>query len=194
MSGIDSTDDAPREDWMQTWQSSYVDRVDSEVLLARVTRVRRRRVLLRTLELVMTLVAFVVLLPPVVQGQAAPEHWLLLPFFAVFLPWVWWHALNEHKDRQCIAVEAGSDYVRLRAGQIDIALKQIRLFSLAAHGLLVYAVIALVVLALASTLVWQRAATVLVLWALLWWLGTHFLVGIRRRRLITERRRLEGLG
>ena len=169
------------------WQSQQTGQNDVETLQRKVQRSRQRLVALRLVEAALTVFAVLVFVPPLIAGSATPAHWLLLPYFAAFLPWVWWRTLRDVDERVIICGESSDDYPRLRLRQIDVTLTRQGLYRRVALVLLAYACVAAATALVFLDAEWRRASLALILWAAVWWLGTRMLTGSRRRQLQAER-------
>ena len=142
---------------------------------------------MRLLEVALTVFAVVVFVPPLIAGSASAAHWLLLPYFAAFLPWVWWRTLRDVDQRLIICSEPSNDYVRLRLRQIDAAVTRLGLYRRVALALLAYACAVLTTALVLLDAEWHRASLSLMIWAVMWWLGTRTITHKRRRDLHAER-------
>lgn len=174
------------------WQTQPTRQIDVETLQRSVRRSHRRLLAMRLVEVALTVVAVLVFVPPVIAGTASPAHWLLLPYFSVFLPWVWWRTLRGPDQRLSICVESSDEYIRLRLRQIDAALSRLALSRHMALALLAYACAALVTAWLALDAGWRHASLTLIVWAAVWWLGTWVITRRRRSDLVAEREELRG--
>lgn len=157
-------------------------------LTRRVHRRRWRMRLLRGIEIGLTVLAVLIFGRALADGAPGPEHWLLLPFYAVFLPAVWLITLRAPRCRGGDASERIDIYARLRLAQLRTGLRDLWLARIAAWCLLGYA--ALVVLGTwwLSDASWRSVALLLAGYAVAW-LGATFWVSHRlRRRWLREYR------
>lgn len=161
-----------------------------------VRRVRRRRWryrALRALEVILTLAAFLVFVPALFNGGMSASHWLLMPFYAVFLPTVWFIALRKPGRRAEDASRSGSAYAKLRMAQLRIGLRDLWLACAAAWALLGYSVLANLGIWLLGATHWRTQGVVLLVGAVGWLLGTLWLGAIFRRRWLREYRAVRRL-
>ncbi|QDH71204.1 hypothetical protein [Marilutibacter alkalisoli] len=171
------------DDLKAAWQNE-VRPTPPRQLTDRVRRHRQRHRLQRGLEVVLTCVAVGVFGYALMSRTAGPTHWLLLPFFMVFLPVVWSVVLRAPAPRGGDASEAPQVYARLRLSQLRSGLRDLWLARRAAIALLAYALIALAVSWSFGDAVWRGAATTLLIYASGWLLATFaYSHRLRRRRL-----------
>lgn len=108
-------------------------------------RVRRRQLRLRlqrAVEVALTVVAVLVFGQALLSGRVAPSHWLLMPFFVVFLPMAWFILLRAPRRHALDATESASIYARLCLAQLRTGLRDLWLARTTAWFLLGYAVVA----------------------------------------------------
>ena len=160
----------------------------------RVRRQRARQRLLRALEVALTLLAVLVFGHALASGNAGPSHWLLLPFYLVFLPGAWLFILRGPRRAASGLAESAHDYARLRMAQLRTGLRDLWLARVAAWSLLGYSVAANVGTWLHGDADWQSAALVLFGLSLAWALGIAGYGSHRRRALLREYRALRSLG
>ncbi len=154
-------------------------------------RVRRRRWrtwLLRGVELALTLFAVLVFGRALAGGTLGPEHWLLLPFYAVFLPVAWLILLRVPRRRRGDASERIDIYARLRLAQLRTGLRDLWLARIAAWCLLAYAALAGLVTWLLADASWRSVALILVGYAAAWLGATFWLSRRLRHRWLREYR------
>lgn len=159
----------------------------------RVRAQRRWRWLQRGTEILLSLAAIGVFAFALSGGQAGPHALVLLPFFAVFLPLIWWLVLRGPRRARQHAAAAVAEFARQRLGQLRSSLREAWLAKQAARALLIYA---LAVLALSYGLgeqAWRVAALDLLLMALLWAVLTWLALRHYRPRLLREYRALRRL-
>jgi hypothetical protein len=154
----------------------------------RVARQRRRRWLLRAQDFVLTLVALGVFGHALVFGTMGPAHWLLLPFFVVFLPMAWIITLRVPRARSADLTAPMSRYVELRLKQLRTGLRDLWLARRTAVALVAYAAAAFTGAWLFGDGRWREAAVALLVYSLLWLLGTMWLSRRLRRRWLSEYR------
>lgn len=165
------------------WQGG-VPHASQAQLTARVRRHRQRHRLQRAGEVALTCVAVVVFGYALLSGSAGPAHWLLLPFFLVYLPVVWAIVLRKPGQRGEDASEPPQVYARIRLSQLRASLRDLWLMRRVMLLLLAYAVLANAAVFLLGDADWRGTAMTLLAYALacvgVTWLASHRL---RRRRL-----------
>lgn len=182
------------EDQLRTaWNAESGAQADLAGLTARVRRQQRRRVMQRALEVTLTGGAVAVFAHALISQAMEPAHWLLLPFFAVFLPTVWLLTLRRPRTDAEATVAPTQVYARIRMAQLRISLRDLWLARRAAQGLLVYALMGCLGAWIFGDAHWREAALWLLIYALAW-LGASLLVTHRiGRRTRSEYRNLRGL-
>lgn len=163
-------------------------------LAGRVARHRRAVMARRALEVLLTVAAVVVFARPLWTGDVSPEHWLLMPFFAVFLIASWTVILRQHLGAPLAASESAAVYARLRQLQLRDSLRNLRLAERSAIALLVYATAAFVGAFWFDAAAWRSAAITLLAYSALWYLGTRWLVTRKRRAMWREYRAVRRIG
>ncbi len=171
------------------WQQQQPPPAVLHDLAARVTRQRPAVTAGRAPEVLLTLAAVGVFVWPLWTGDMSPEHWLLMPFFAVFLVVSWTVLLRQRPGAPLVASESAAVYARLRQLQLRDSLRNLLLAERSAIALLVYAVAAF---AGAFWLgdAWHNAAATLLAYSGLWYLGTRWLTRRKRRAMLREYRAL----
>lgn len=142
------------------------------------SRVRRRRLqhrLQRGVEIGLTLVAAAVCGRALAGGDIDPMHWLLLPFFAVYLPMAWAFILRAPRPRREDVSENARLYARLRMSQLRVNLRDLWLARSAAWSLLAYAIAVNAGAWALGDVRWRSDAARLLLCALVWAVGTLWL-------------------
>jgi len=177
----------------EAWREAVPAGMDLADLGRRVTRQRRRRWLLRAQELVLTLVALGVFGHALLFGAMGPAHWLLLPFFAVFLPTAWLIALRVPRAHTADLTAPMGRYVELRLKQLRTGLRDLWLARRAAVALIAYAAAAFAGAWLFGDIRWREAAVVLLAYALLWLLGTMWVSRRLRGQWLSEYRAIRRL-
>lgn len=175
------------------WNAESGGHLDLADLTARVRRQRRRRYLQRTMELAFSLVAVAVFVHALATQSMAPAHWLLLPFFAVFLPTVWMLTLRGPRLDIDAATAPTHVYAQLRLAQLKTSLRDLWLARRTALGLLVYSVLACIGAWRFGDAQWRESALMLLLYALVWLVATLLLARWFGRRRRKEYRNLRGL-
>ena len=172
----------------QLWQQQQPPHALSQQLLDRVRRQQRWMHLWRALELLLS-VAVLGWFAHLFWTQAlSPRHWLLLPFFSVFLVANWAVVLRHSlRSRTAVLADAAA-YAGRRQLQLRQSLVGYKLASHSAAGLLVYAALAFVASALMGEDSWRQAALILLAYATLWFFGTRWLVQRKRRSALREYR------
>ena len=180
------------DDLRNAWLAEQ-DRPDTAKLTARIQRHRRRHGLMRTLEIVLTCGAIGVFGYAFASGSATAAHWLLLPFFAIYLPVAWIILLRKARLQDGHSSEAPQDYARIRMSQLRTNLRDLWLARRIALFLLGYAAVAAAVTFFFGDIEWREVAMVLLASALAW-TGVTFLlshrVRIRRLREYRSARRM----
>lgn len=175
------------------WNAESGGHQDLAGLTERVQRQRRRRYLQRAMELAMTVVAVAVFVHALTTQSMTPAHWLLLPFFAVFLPTVWMLTLRGPRLDTDAATAPTHVYAQLRLAQLKISLRDLWLARRTAQGLLVYAVLACIGTWWFGDAQWRESAMVLLFYASAWLVATFLLarrLGRRRNREYSNLRSL----
>jgi len=162
-------------------------------LVRRVRQRRWRHRAMRALEVVLTLVAVAVFVPALVSGGMTPVHWLLLPFYAVFLPTVWVFALRKPGGHAQDATRSGTIYAHLRMAQLRTGLRDLWLARATAWALLGYSVLANVGIWGLGATDWRVDGAVLLLVAMGWLAGTLWLNAALRQRWLREYRAVRRL-
>ncbi len=175
------------------WNAESGGQADLAGLTARVRRQQRRMMLRRALEVALTVAAIALFAHALASQSMGPEHWLLLPFFAVFLPTVWLLTLRGPRRDADAATAPTNVYARIRLSQLKISLRDLWLARRAAQGLLVYALLGCLGAWMFGDAQWHAAAQWLLVYALAW-LGASLLVThLLGRRTRREYRNLSGL-
>ncbi|MFC0679630.1 hypothetical protein ACFFGH_17470 [Lysobacter korlensis] len=162
-------------------------------LTARVLRQQRLRHAQRIGEVALTLAAALVFARAFASGAAGPGHWLLLPFFVVFLPVAWVFALRSRDGRNAVVAESMHDYARLRLAQLRLGLRDLSLARTAAVCLLGYATVAVVAAGWIGAPEWRSGAVALLAYASAWAAGTWWLSRRLRARWVAEYRSVRRL-
>lgn len=160
---------------------------------ARIRGQRCWRRLQRGTEILLSLMALGVFAFALAGGSAAPAILLLLPFFAAYLPWIWWALLRGARRSQPSTEAAVAEFAAQRLAQLRSSLREAWLARQAARALLAYALAALALTHLLGDASWRSAALDLLLMALLWALLTGLFLRRQRPRLLREYRALRRL-
>lgn len=179
-------DEALRE----LWQRQKPSRALTDGLFNRVKRHRRALMAQRGLEVAMTLAAVAVLGWPVWTGDAAPVHWLLIPFFSVFLIVSWTVALSQGLGANPALSENAATFANQRKQQVLRALKNLKLTERSVIALLVYAAAALIGGLLLGDSSWKYSASFLLAYSAACYFFARWLVGRKRRAYWREYRAL----
>jgi hypothetical protein len=174
------------------WQGENRPAV-APALMRRVRRRRWRQRLLRALELLLTLVAVLVFVPALARGQMSSAHWLLLPFYAVFLPVAWALALRAPRRRGESLGERVCIYAHVRLAQLRTGLRDLWLARMAAWGLLGYSAMANLGIWLLADTHWRSGGLLLLAIAVGWLTATLWLSATMRRRWLREYRAVRRL-
>lgn len=159
-------------------------------------RVRRRQLrlrLLRTLEVALTVIAVVVFGQALLSGRVDPAHWLLMPFFLVFLPMAWIFVLRSPRRHAADATGSASTYARLRLAQLRTGLRDLWLARTTAWVLLAYALVVNVGVWLLAGEAWREAGLALLVMAVASLGVTLWLSRTLRQRWLREYRSVRRL-
>ena len=167
------------------WQRQQPPQAVVRDLLGRVTRHRRAVFTRRALEVMLTLAAVAWFAWSTWTGDLSPRHWLLMPFFSVFLIVAWTVVLRQRLGAQAAVSESVAIYAKVRQLQLRDSLRNLTLAQRSAIALLGYATAALIGAWLFGDAAWRNAASVLLAYSALWYLGTRWLV--RRKRRVVRR-------
>jgi hypothetical protein len=162
-------------------------------LTRRVHRHQWRHRLQRMVEIALTLVAVLVFGQSLMSRSIEPSHWLLLPFFVVFLPAAWTVILRAPRRRIEDVTENTRLYARLRLSQLRAGLRDLWLARMAAWALVAYAVVANAGVWLFGDASWRIAALTLMGFAMAWAAGTFWLARRLRRSRLREYRAVRRL-
>lgn len=160
---------------------------------ARVRAQRRWRRLQRGTEILLSLLAIGVFAFVLAGGPAEPAILLLMPFFALYLPWIWWALLRGSRRSRQPVDAAVAEFAAQRLAQLRGSLREAWLARQAARALLAYALAALALTYLLGDGSWRSAALDMLLMALLWALLTWLFLRRQRPRLLREYRALRRL-
>lgn len=155
----------------RSWQAETRNVTTTE-LAARIKRQRLRRFAMRSLEVLLTLFAILVFGQALMLRSLDPAHWLLLPFFVVFLPLAWIAVLRAPRQEGRDLAESTSIYARLRLAQLRTNLRDLWLARVAARALVGYAVIANILVWTMADASWRPTSLTLLAYALIWLVGT----------------------
>lgn len=181
------------DDLMRTaWQAAQPS-VDSAALIRRVRRHRLLHRLRRGLEIALTLIAVVILLRPLAGDAPTPAYWLIMPFFAVYLPIIWWWLLRTQRPPADAAMLDVATYARVRLSQLRAQLRELRIARLTTAALLAYALATMALSSALADAAWQQAAGRLLLYASICALLTCMVSHTRRRRYRAEYRAMHRL-
>lgn len=122
------------------WQGQ-VPSAKQRDLMRRVRRRQLRLRVLRAMEVALTVVAVLVFGQALLSGRVDPAHWLLMPFFVVYLPMAWAIVLRAPRRNATDATGSASTYARLRLDQLRAGLRDLWLARAATWLLLGYAVV-----------------------------------------------------
>jgi len=175
------------------WRTELPAAMPLEKLKARVSHRRRRQRLRRAIEIALTIVVVILFGRALLTAEIGPAHWLLLPFYAVFLPVAW---LILARSRATTTPDASTDtstYARLRMAQLRTSLRDLWLARWAAGLLLGYALLAWGGTWWLGDAEWRSATDWLLLFTLFWVLGTFVVNRRLRRRRVSEYRTMRRL-
>jgi hypothetical protein len=175
------------------WQRQTRSDLSLHGITERVRRRQRRHRWRRGSEAALSLAAVVVFGHAWLSGTTAPGHWLILPFFAVFLPTVWVITLRGPQVRSEDVGEPAKTYARLRMAQLKTGLRDLWLARRAALALLAYAALAWAGAMIFGDGAWRPAASVLLAYSMIWLGGTWWLSHRLRGRWLREYRSVRRL-
>jgi len=176
----------------QAWQRQAPPPATSDLTL-RVRRHRQRYQVQRALEVVLTLAALLLFGHALLNGRTTASHWLLMPFFIVYLPIVWIIVLRAPRNHAGNVSERVSTYAQLRMAQLRTLLRDLWLARTIAWTLLGYAVVANLGVWLAGDSHWRSAGLFLLAFAAVWLGITLGLSRIMHRRWLKEFRAVRRL-
>ncbi|MGQ0798915.1 MAG: hypothetical protein ACT4NL_02225 [Pseudomarimonas sp.] len=171
----------------RSWQAETRTATTIE-LTTRINRQRLRVHAQRSLEVLLTLIAVIVFGQALISRSLDPAHWLLLPFFAVFLPLAWTVILRAPRRVSRDLTESTSIYARLRLAQIRTSLRDLWLTRVTARALVAYAITANIFVWTAADSSWHPAGWTLLVYVLIWAIGTWWLNRRLRRAWLREYR------
>lgn len=174
----------------QLWQQQQPPEALSQQLLLRVQRQQRLMQAWRVSELLLSVGVTGWFAHLLWTQSLLPRHWLLLPFFSVFLVVSWAVVLRQPRVSLTAACATAAAYAAARQRQLRAFLSDLKLAERSANGLLFYAGVVLAGSMLFGDGSWQGAALDLLVYAALWFAGTHWLVRRKRRRALKEYRSL----
>ncbi len=174
------------EDQLRTaWNAESGDHLDLASLTTKVRRHRHRRYWQRAIEVVLSVFAIALFANALISQAMGPPHWLLLPYFAFFLPTAWLLVLRSPRPNTEDASAPTTVYAQLRLVQLKTSLRDLWFARCSAQGLLLYSVLACVGTWLFGDALWRETALWLLVFALAW-LATTLLLA---RRLGRDRQR-----
>lgn len=162
-------------------------------LARRVQRVRWRRRLWRGFEVALTLVAIGVLARPLFGHAATPSYWLVMPFFLVYLPTIWWLLLRNPQPLATDTARDGRAYAQIRLFQLRAGLRELRIARIASNVLLAYAVAAAIGAFASGDAAWRGPALQLLAYGGACVLATFWLSRRQRRHRLREYRAIRRL-
>lgn len=174
------------------WQGQTPSAVQQD-LTRRVRRRQWRLRLLRTMEVALTATAMLVFGQALLSGRVEPAHWLLMPFFVVFLPLAWVVVLRAPRRHARDAAESASTYAQLRLVQLRAGLRDLWLARTTGWLLLAYAVVANAGAWLLAGEAWRGAGFALLAMALASLATTVCLSRTLRQRWLREYRAVRRL-
>lgn len=181
------------DDLLQDAWQGETRAANSPDMIRRVRRKRRLRRLLRAVEVLLTLLAVLVFGHALATAGMTPTHWLLMPFYVVFLPIAWAIALRAPRRHSADATERVCIYAHLRLSQLRTGLRDLWLARATAWLLLAYALAANLTAWLMANALWRSDALLLLVVAMLWLGGTLLLSAMLRRRWLWEYRAVRRL-
>lgn len=181
------------DDLMKDAWQAQVPPPPQEGLVRKVRQRQLRLRLLRSLEVVLTLLAVLVFGQALVTGHIGPSHWLLMPFFLVFLPVAWAIVLRAPRRHAADATGSASAYARVRLAQLRSGLRDLWLARNAVWLLAAYAVVACAGTWLLAGDVWRDAGLMLLLMAGAFLVATRWVGRPLRQRWLREYRAVRRL-
>lgn len=178
----------------ELWQRQQPPQADAHYLFERVRRQRRAVIVRRTVEVALTLMAVAVLGWPMWNGNLEPAHWLLIPFFSVFLIVIWTILLKQQLGRKPAVSESAAVFARQRKRQLLDSLKNLSLAERGALALFIYAAVAFAGGYLLGDSAWKFATSFLLAYSGCWYFATRWLVPRKRRALWREYRAVRRMG
>lgn len=176
------------KDLCDLWQRQQPPQTLARDLYARVRRHRRARFLRRAVEVALTVAALGLFVWSIRSGSSSPRLWLLMPYFSVFLMVSWTYILRQQAGERTAASESAAVYATVRQLQIRASLSDLVFAERSAIALLIYALAASIGAFLLMDADWRSAVSVLLLYSMVWYVGTRWLVGRKRRGLHREYR------
>ncbi len=175
------------------WNAESGGQVDLTSLTARVRRQQRRRFMQRSLEAMLTVAAVALFAHALISQTMGPSHWLLLPFFAVFLPTAWLLTFRGPRlDTEATAAPTNV-YARIRLAQLKVNLRDLWLAKRTAQGLFAYALLACLGAWRFGDAQWREAALWLLAYALVWLVASLLVTHRLEWRRRSEDRNLRSL-
>jgi len=172
----------------EVWQRQQPSPSLSHQLFDSVRRHRRAVIAKRAVEVLMTLAAVAVLGWPLWTGNLAPVHWLLIPFFSVFLIVSWTLVFRQRRGAYLAVSENVAAFAKQRQSQLLDSLKDLKFTELGVIALLVYSAVAFVAALWLGSAAWKISATVLLVYSTFCFFITRLLVRRKRRNLWREYR------
>lgn len=123
------------------WQGQARAAAQQE-LTGRIRRRRQRLRFMRAMGVMLMVIAVLVFGEALLRGRREPVHWLLMPFFIVFLPMAWAIVLRAPRRHAMDATGSAGAYARLRLAQLRTGLRDLWLAGASAWALIAYAAIA----------------------------------------------------
>lgn len=162
-------------------------------ITGRVRRRQWRMRLYRMLEVVVTLLALAVFGRALASDNLTPSHWLLMPFYVVFLPIAWANILRAPRRPARDVAEPAGAYARIRLAQLRTGLRDLWLARATAWALLGYALLTNAGTWWLAGDAWRSAAWVLLLVAATWLIATLWVSRRLRQRWLLEYRAVRRL-
>ncbi|AOH35779.1 hypothetical protein BGP89_04925 [Luteimonas sp. JM171] len=181
-------DDLLKDAWQGQTHSAM-----QQNLTRRIRQREWRLRMLRSLEIALTVGAVLMFGQALLSGRVDPAHWLLMPFFLVFLPMAWFVVLRAPKRRATDATGSASTYARLRLAQLRAGLRDLWLARTTAWALLAYAVVANSGVWLLASEAWRDAGLALLFMAVASLGATVWLSRTLRKRWLREYRAIQRL-
>jgi hypothetical protein len=182
------------ESLREVWQRQQPSQSLSHQLFDSVKRHRRAVIVQRAVEVLLTLAAVAVLGWPIWTGNLAPVHWLLIPFFTVFLVVSWTLVLRQRRSANLAVSENVAAFAKQRQLQLQDSMKDLKFTQLSAIALLVYAAVAFLGAHWLGDADWQFSANVLLVYSTCCYFLTRVLVRRKRRRVWREYRAVRRIG
>ncbi len=175
------------------WEAETGESVLLDSLTRKVRRQRRRLQLRRVAEILLTLAAIIVFAHALLSQTMSPAHWVLLPFFIVFLPTVWTLILRAPRQDATELTAPTNAYARVRIAQLQSGLRELWIANRTAQALFAYSVAFNVATWWFGDPEWIRVGLGLLAYSMIWLGASLLFARTMGRRREEERRNLLSL-